>query len=353
MYSEDDSAILNRMKTNVPSDIDTSEGSFIHDALSPTAQEIAQQQINLDEILKKVFATTAAENGYSSELESRCEEQGIKRKQGTKAIGQVTFTGIAGTEVLKGTIVQTSGRLQYITINDAQIDDNNTNVIVDIQAIDIGIKYNIPAGAIIQIPVQVPGILSVTNASPTVGGTDIENNESMLQRYLIKVQEPSTGGNKYDYIKWALEVDGVGAVKVYPLWNGNGTVKVCIIDSNKQPAASDLVESVKKHIEELRPIGASITYESAEALNINIAVSIVSDSQYTKDQIKANVTNSIVTYLQNIAFKQNFLSYAKIGDAILNSQGIQDYSNLTINNNSSNIAIGDEQVAIIGTVLIS
>ena len=65
MYSEDSSTILNRMLGNVPSDVDQSEGSIIYDALSPASQELAQSEIQLDQVLNMVFAQSAAANGYS------------------------------------------------------------------------------------------------------------------------------------------------------------------------------------------------------------------------------------------------------------------------------------------------
>lgn len=350
MYSEDDVVILNRMKQNVPSDIDKSEGSFIHDALSPISQEIAKQEINLDEIIKRAFAITAAENGYSTELENRCAEQGIVRKKGTAAYGQATFTGSEGTAIPKDTLIQTEGGLQYKTIKETSIKGGVG--LANIVSAEAGSKYNVPSNTIVQLPIQVAGVIKVSNVNPTIGGNDVEDDEGLLKRYLLKVKKPSTGGNKYDYMKWATEVDGIGGAKVFPIWKGNGTVKLCVIDSNNQSASEELVLAVKNHVEELRPIGAEITYKSAETIKLDINVSVIQSSEYTSDQIKSNIANNITAYLQSIAFKQNFVSYAQIGNAILASQGVQDYSNLKINGNNSNVNLTDEQIAILGTVTV-
>lgn len=351
MYEEDNSTVLNRMLNNVPSDIDKSEGSFVYDALTPASQEIVQQEVNLDEVLKKVFAQTAADNGYSTELDLRCAEHGITRKQGTKATGQVTFTGTDGTLIPSGTLIQTAGGLQYQTTADATIASGTTAV--NIEATAIGSASNVPANTIIELPVQIVGVTSVTNSNATTGGTDIETDASLLARLFAKVQVPSTSGNKNDYKLWALDVPGVGDAKVFPLWNGNGTVKVCIIDSDKQPASSDIVTAVQTYIESARPIGATVTYEAATGLNINVSVTITKDSSYTTDQIITNITAKITDFLKSIAFNQNYVSYAKIGDAILSSEGVTDYSNLQVNSGTVNISVGDEQVAVIGTVTIS
>ncbi|SEU20227.1 Baseplate J-like protein, partial [Enterocloster clostridioformis] len=51
-------------------------------------------------------------------------------------------------------------------------------------------------------------------------GSDEESTKALLERYLTKVQKPSTSGNRYDYYNWAMECEGIGAAKVFPLANG-------------------------------------------------------------------------------------------------------------------------------------
>lgn len=323
------------------------EGGFIYDAIAPVAAELANMYVELDNVLKEVFAQTAS----GEWLEKRAAEFGIYRKQGTKSIGQVTFTGNDGTIIPAGTLIQTESGLQFQT--KAEVTITNGQAIVDIEATEIGSQYNVPANTIIEMPVQIVGVISVTNEQATTGGTNDEDDESLLNRLLIKVQTPATSGNINHYKLWALEVAGVGDVKVFPLWNGAGTVKVVIVDSNKQPASQEIVDNVAEHIEENRPIGANITVQSATALNIDISATIVRDTNYTIEQITTNVSNKIAEYLKSIAFKQSYVSYAQIGSLILDSEGVLDYSNLIINGGTSNITVSDEQVAILGQVVLN
>ena len=37
-------------------------------------------------------------------------------------------------------------------------------------------------------------------------GSDEEPTEALLERFLLKVQKPSTSGNRYDYYNWAVAV---------------------------------------------------------------------------------------------------------------------------------------------------
>lgn len=51
-------------------------------------------------------------------------------------------------------------------------------------------------------------------------GTEEESDNALRARLLNVIQKPSTSGNRYDYYNWAMECEGVGAAKVFPLANG-------------------------------------------------------------------------------------------------------------------------------------
>uniref|UniRef100_UPI0032B60DD4 baseplate J/gp47 family protein n=1 Tax=Escherichia coli TaxID=562 RepID=UPI0032B60DD4 len=73
--------------------------------------------------------------------------------------------------------------------------------------------------------------------------------------YLDILRRPPAGGNKYDYKRWALEVDGVTSAYVEPLRRGLGTVDVAITSANDLPS-QELINAVLAHIEEVRPVTA-------------------------------------------------------------------------------------------------
>lgn len=162
------------------------EGGFIYDAVAPVATELAEMYSSLDEVLEQVFAQTAS----GEYLEKRCAEFGIYRKAGTKATGQVKFTGNDGTVIPAGTLVQTESGLQFQTKVESTI--SNSQAIADIEAIEASSNYNVPANSIVELPVQIVGVVSVTNEQATTGGTNEEDDASLLNRLLVKVQTPAT-----------------------------------------------------------------------------------------------------------------------------------------------------------------
>lgn len=341
-------AIMARLLANVPDTLDKREGSFIWDALSPAALELAQAYIMLDLVLKYGFAQTT----YGQYLDYRAAEHGLTRKEATKATGQVVITGASGTTVPAGSLFATAAGVQFVTTADVIIGDTGT-VTADIEAVEAGANGNVPAGAITQIPVSIAGVTAVTNPTATSGGTDQENDADLLARLLERVRNPATSGNAAHYKQWAMEVSGVGDAKVLPLWNGPGTVKVVIIDSNKQPASTEIVTAVANHIEEVRPIGATVTAESATGLEIDVSATVVLTAEAVLSEVQAAFEASLTAYLQQIAFKQDYVSYAQVGSLLLDIPGVLDYSGLTLNGGTGNVSIGDTEVAVLGTVNLS
>lgn len=351
MYENNtEDTIKQRMLDNIPSDIDKSEGSLIYDAISPLSVELAQGYVELDTVLEKVFAQTS----HGEWLEKRASEFGIYRKEGVKATGQVQFEGADGTIIATNSIVQTDDGLQYQTTEEVTI--SGSSILANIEALAIGTTYNIPSTKINKLPVQITGVTSIDNPNPIDGGADTESDEDLLSRLLLKVQTPSTSGNANHYKLWALEVPGCGDAKVFPIHAGPGTVKVVIIDSEKTPAdeqGNTLVSEVVTKIETNRPIGATVTVASATGLNIDISVTITRDTNYDISTVQLNIESKIKEYLKEIAFQQNYVSYGKIGSAILDSVGVIDYTNLTVNSGTANITVADEEVAILGQVIVS
>lgn len=78
--------------------------------------------------------------------------------------------------------------------------------------------------------------------------TDIEDQEHYRERVIAAEQEEQLSGADSDYVRWALEIDGVGSAYSIAEWNGPGTVKLLILDKNGQPATAELTKSVKDYI---------------------------------------------------------------------------------------------------------
>lgn len=346
MYSDGNSKeeILNRMLGKVPNDLDRSEGSFLYDANSAISSELEESYKLLDDALEKAFAITS----YGIFLDMRAAEIGVFRKQGTKARGEVTFIGQDGIKILQHIIVQTEGGLQFKTEKDIEI--VNGIATVPIEAVKVGKEYNLPSETINQLPIQITGVTSVINKYPTEGGTDIEDDESLRKRLFYKVQLPATSGNIYHYKQWALEIPGVGDALVFPTWNGPGTVKVVIVDSNKARPSETIIKEVMENIENNKPIGAQVTVEGAIEKLINISARIELATSFNLSTVQNLFKKNVEEYFKSIAFKKSYLSYAQIGNLLINTDGVIDYSDLKVNGDVKNISFAQEEIAVAGSI---
>src|SRR5690606_15582268 len=132
-------------------------------------------------------------------------------------------------------------------------------------------------------------------------GYDAETDNELRARYYDKLQRPGKAGNKYHYEEWAREVLGVGDVRVFPRFNGPLTVKVVIIDSNKQPADLLLIDRVYSHIEEEMPFGVSeLSVVSATPKPIDVSAELTLGDGYALENVQPEVEQNIRAYLSEI-----------------------------------------------------
>lgn len=340
--------IKKEMLDNISDEIDKSENKFINNAITPAAIKFAETYMELNYISNKLDV----ENLEGEELERFVYQRtGQERKPATKATTTVIISGQEGAKISKGDLVG-ADTVNFVSTEDKTI-DNTGRMTVLVECELAGSIGNVPAGAIKYFPVSIAGLTSVTNTESVTNGYDAESDESLLERYYERIRTPATSGNKYHYRNWAKEVTGVGHARVIPLWNGNGTVKVVIVDSNKNPATNELVAKTYEHIEEERPLGAKVSVVSAIPKAINIKFTVIKDDMLTLEQVKAKVEKNINNYFKETAFKVNFISYARIGKTILETEGVLDYSNLIVNGNIENIPLKYEEVPILGEVVLN
>ncbi|SHH15069.1 baseplate J/gp47 family protein [Desulfosporosinus lacus] len=339
MYRETSTVILNRMLGTVSSELDKSEGSLIYDALSPISHEIAQQEANLDEVASKIEISNLSGDELATRIQQRT---GLTRKAATYAKTTVTITGNGTISV--GDLVQTSGGIRFKSLVQQTVDVTET---IDVQAVVAGASGMVPANQLTQFPVALQGLVSVTNSEPTQDGFDAESDASLLQRYYDYIQKPATGGNIAQFTALIKNYEGVGDVRVYPTWAGNNTVKLVIIDANKQTPSADFLAGAQNYMDPgvtglglgVAPFGAFTTVEGASEKIINVGFIAVKDANYTENQRITNVRTNLVTHFKSITYKEGTVSYAKLGATILDSAGILDYSDLTINAGTSNIPL--------------
>lgn len=329
--------ILKSMLEKVADEYDKTDGGLFFDNLSPVSFALEEAY----KVIQEKFNNTFADTAVGEYLDLIVKETGLERRKATKSIGVVIFKGKSGTFIPKGTKLKSDSYF-FETIEEGTIKSNGT-IEIKISSIEKGSVYNLPQKSINELVLIIPGVESIENKE-LKDGFDEETDSELRERYFIKVREPITSGNIFHYKKWALEVEGVGAVKVFPLWNGNGTVKLVILNKDKGIADSQLLQRVKNYIDEVRPIGATVTVESAVVKNIDINVKLNVNNIIEESAVKLQVNKAVEEYLNRSSFNTKDLSYARIGSIFLSVDGINDYNNYTLNGGITNVVIAENEI---------
>lgn len=335
--------ILSDQLSRVPDDLDKREGSIIQTALGPVSWYLEGVYMDMQRLQDNVYAGTAG----GESLDRIAEAYGIARKPATYAHKQGVFNvqvpiGFRVSAIQEEHIIYRA--VGYIGV----LDGSHTYDMECEKQGEIGNGYT---GQLLPID-HVQGLTSAMLTSILIAGSEEESDNALKARLLNVIQKPSTSGNRYDYYNWAMECEGVGAAKVFPLANGPGTVKVIVADANMSAAGTGLLQTVKNHIEELRPIGADVTVASVVEKAVNVSADIRLQAGRNLGTVQEAFRTSLAAYLRKEALDMSYASMAHIGNLLLGTDGIEDYSKLLLNGVSENVTLSDEEIAVVGTVTL-
>ena len=335
-------------------------GSYQKTVGFPTYDLLAAAAIPMDDFGQRLSDTERKLDPAEltgAELDSYIvSRSGLERNPATCAEGVLLVTG-NGT-VQAGDLFESGGGVQFASTQTVEISGSGE---VPVRCVTPGAAGNLPAGSITLMPVQIAGIVKVTNPAPTAEGYDAETDQAYYDRFILNLQTPPTSGNQYHYRSWALEVSGVGGVQVYPLGHGANTVDVVIIDTEGKPASEPLVQAVQEHIdpgskgigEGEAPVGAYCYVSAATALELDLSLTVTAMAGSEEEQVTEGIKAAVTAYLKGIAFAQDYVSYAQIAAAILDAPGVQDFENLTVNGGTGNVPVAARQVAVLGEAAVS
>lgn len=346
--------LLKDKLNQIPNTLDKREGSLIYDAMAPNAKELEEFYKELDWVLEQSFVDTAT----GEYLELRTKERAVDRKPAVETIRHLKCEGKMG-EIKIGARFLIDG-VYFRTVEAGAIP-----CVVQIKSEQPGRATVVEYSAEV---LSLEGIAGLDRASlvyeheQDFNGVDAESDEALRERYYITVRRTPGSGNIDDYMFWAGEVVGVGKSIVIPLWNGNGTVKVILLDSNGDPASPGLIENVKNYIDPdpsgegmgKAPIGAQVTFEPAVAKPVNVCARVILTGKVLLTDIEKEVREALVFYVSNINLyaTNRRVIYNKVGAIVVDAAGVIDFEELLINGQDGNIVLEVNEVPVVGTVEI-
>ena len=234
------------------------------------------------------------------------------------------------------------------------------------------------------IPVDnIDDLESATLGELIVPGMEEESDESLRTRWQSSKINPETNSNVPQLKLLCKQCEGIGRVKILPLWGGENTVKAVLLSKLGQNVSDEVVAEVQRYIDPIENgyevivdgetyifgdglgegavnIGLHFLAASAKPVYLTITATVDLKEGYTRDQVVDAATGKITAYLANIALEapdKNFtiVRISSIGSIFMALPGVldYDYDSLTINGSTENIEIDQESVAILAEVVLN
>lgn len=358
--------LLQRMLAMVPATFDKRDTQPIPTALSPAAYIAAGLYIDLNQVQLQAAIQTA----FGEYLDNWAVLGGISRYQASAAVR----LGVFNISVPIGSRFSTINGADSIDFTvTAAVSGNQYQLTADTPG-SIGNDYT---GPILPIT-AIPGLTSAQITDILVPGDDTETDTELRARLILALTDRPFGGNIASYRTEIMEMDGVGAVQIYPVWDGGGTVKCSILGADYLPASPTLVEQVQNAIDPppnqglglgLAPIGAKVTITAPSEAEISVSATLTMQSGYNVGQVQSAVESALEAYLltvrqswadnissTGVAYAAN-IYLARVTAAIIGVTGIVNATNVAINGAAADISLpqtGEAQsVPVLGSVTLT
>lgn len=355
--------ILGRMLLNLPSDVDKREGSIAFDATKPTAIELMLMYAGLDYFYKNTFGNTADREF----LIERAMERGLKPYP-------ATYARVKARAKPDGVAVPLGTSFSYDELNYSVVavaEDSCFYLDCD----TLGSIGNKPEGKLIPNS-YVKGLETMTLVEVVVPGDDEEETEHFRERYLASFNSQAYGGNIADYREKVNAISGVGGVKVYPAWQGGGTVRLVFMTSEHDVPTSEFVEKVQTSIDPvtnqgegigIAPIGHRVLVQGVSKSSVSIVINITSNSSYNALTDKEKIYAVIDKYFSELNAKWEKTQVAAQGEyrndgitiyisqvesRLLNLEFIEDISHTLLEGKEENLVLHPDKLATRGEVTI-
>lgn len=360
------SALLAEMLDRVPARYDQREGSIIQTALGPAAYVLEGFYLALGQVQTSGFVQTAV--GQS--LDYLAAIAGLTRYPASAAVR----LGVFNTAVPIGARFSTVDGSDSINfqVTAATAEAGKYQLTAETPG-GVGNRYT---GSILPIT-AIPGLTSAVLTDILVPGDDEETDEELRTRLITALNERPFAGNLAAYRQNILAIDGVGAVQVYPTWNGGGTVACSILGADMLPGSATLVENVQNAIDPepgqglglgLTPIGAKVTITAPEKVTVAVSATVTLAAGYDIGQVKPLVEQSVEAYLLTVRqswstqIGETGVEYAadvylaRVLAAIVGTTGVVNATDVQLNGGTADLVLTEtgalQQVPVLGEVTL-
>ncbi|WP_458398551.1 baseplate J/gp47 family protein [Anaerotignum sp.] len=346
-------ALMERKLDMIDDRRDKRQGSLIYDALAPNAAETASFYADLEMLEDRTFGDTAT----GDDLTRRAAERGITRKGAVKATFYGSFLDENGAEypVEAGTRFFLE-KYYYVVLSR----EEDGRYVLECET--AGACGNDYLGNLLPLETMM-GLAEAILTELRTDGEDEEGDEELRKRYFASFDADAFGGNIADYKSKVNALQNVGGVKVYPAWNGGGTVKVVIIDQGwRAPTETELSELQDRIDPESRgegygiaPIGHRVTVDGVTEVPCRISMNLSLAEGAVQETVLADIQGRFEVYFEEMRKNWADSTYLTVRISYLEAraleaEGVVDISDCSINGGSGNLVLGADEVPVLGEI---
>lgn len=349
--------------TFVPDELDKRQGSVIFDALAPFCQVLAASFMELRNYYTQTYALTAT----GEDLDSRVAEQGVVRYPATYAVKLGYFTDNEGTPInipigTRFSTVSDTAPINYIVTERYYDEGLPVPGYYELTCEEAGTAGNEYSGNLINITF-IQGLAVATMTTLLQPARDTEDDESLRERYFDALNQKAFGGNIADYRQKVMNLKSgaVGAVQIYPTWNGGGTVKLSILDAEYNVCSEEFIKRVQEEMDPenadgltgnglgIAPIGHCVTVVTPIEQEIDVSCTLTLKTGYQLEQVRRPIETALNNYLTSLRsewdnadeLNQYSLSVfiARITSTIIGVPGVSNVTDVLMNDQSVDIVM--------------
>lgn len=361
--------ILARSLARVDVKYDKRTGSIIFNTHAPNAEELALVYQAIDDALDGVAMPDTARREF---LIRHCAARGIAPYAATGAIVIGRFAP-ADIELAVGTRFNCG--LYYYAITERITDPASVIDAPDTSAYSYyylecetdGEEPNGTTGRLIPAE-SIIGLKSGEIIEVAIYGNDEEDTEALRRRFYDSIGAEAFGGNQADYKQKILAMQGVGGVKIYPAWNGGGTVRLVISAIGNTVPSLTLIDNIQATVDPnvidpedqwghgygLAPIGHHVTVTGAGMETINITTTLVIESGFALKDIIGNIEAVLDAYYAELNATWMYTDYlsvriSEINARILSIDHVVDIYDTTLNGLAANVIVNADSLVTRGS----
>ena len=290
----------------------------------------------LQYLVLQVLTMTRLATSLGSDADSWVQDFGMTRLSATYASGSVVLSSFSpatqSATINTGATVRTSdGSQTFAVVNGPYTRPMGTaSVTVQVQATVPGTAGNVQSGVVNVLGTAVPGIDTVSNPIAFTGGQAAETDAALRLRFVTFINTRAQATEQaLVYAIISVQQNLTYSIQENVAVDGSslpGHVHIIVDDGSGDPPAALLAE-VSAAVDEVRPIGTSISVAGPRLLTAEISLTLTINSSADGASVQSNVDAALASYINGLGVGQAFRISRIAGlcyDADANVSNVQD-----------------------------